>query len=375
MLTSTVNQVSVVVSVRLGKLIVPVRTAWNEKVQLRVARTSAVLAQIKSLKMAGLVSIMSEGVHELRVQELELFKKYRFYRMWLTMLSNIHILLLWLFLYANISQTAVLVDIMSPILVVAGALFSQIWEGKLSPANTFSTLLVVTLITGPLMTVMKSYTDLSSTLACFRRIQEYLLLPEAVDGRSFIRVDRLLETKDSENGSDGKRSPREFLPSVDNSDLESKTGPPVLVLSDMSIGSHQTGRLLKSVSVSVFRSEFIVVLGPTGSGKSTLLQAILGEANVSAGSITIDEGRIAYCGQSPWIRNASIRDNIIGSTKECLDQEWYNSVIEACLLVQDMEQLPEGDLSPAGSNGANLSGGQKQRIVCKPVLLHIRFTC
>jgi len=245
-------------------------------------------------------------------------------------------------------------------------LFSSIWNGRLSAADTFSTLLIVTLITVPLTMVMRSYTDLSSTLACFHRIQEYLLSPAVADARTFTRMDTLRDTQDSEKGYNDKQNSHEPLPSVYNSNPGSTTANPVLCLSNTSIGLKQTGPLLKSVSTSVSKGEFVVVLGPTGSGKSTLLHAVLGEANVSAGSVSIHQGSIAYCGQSPWIRNASIRDNIVGNFQERFDRAWYDSVVDACLLLQDMEQLPDGDLSPAGNNGVNLSGGQKQRIVCKP---------
>lgn len=53
-----------------------------------------------------------------------------------------------------------------------------------------------------------------------------------------------------------------------------------------------------------------MVVGPVGSGKSSLLQALLGEMRKTAGSMDI-QGDISYVSQEAWIRNATLRDNIV----------------------------------------------------------------
>ena len=45
-----------------------------------------------------------------------------------------------------------------------------------------------------------------------------------------------------------------------------------------------------------------------------------------------------------------------------MNEEWYQSVLYACALDQDLLQLTDGDQSVPGSRGITLSGGQKQRI-------------
>jgi ABC-type multidrug transport system fused ATPase/permease subunit len=70
---------------------------------------------------------------------------------------------------------------------------------------------------------------------------------------------------------------------------------------------------------------------------------------------------VAYCPQTPWIMNDTIRQNIVGPA--AYDPKWYNFVIRACALESDFENIAGGDLSKAGSSGITLSGGQKQRIV------------
>ena len=69
---------------------------------------------------------------------------------------------------------------------------------------------------------------------------------------------------------------------------------------------------------------------------------------------------IAYVPQTAWLRNATIRDNILFG--EPFDEMRYNQVITACALKRDLEQFEGGDLTEIGEKGVNLSGGQKQRV-------------
>uniref|UniRef100_A0A158PAR8 ABC transporter domain-containing protein n=1 Tax=Angiostrongylus cantonensis TaxID=6313 RepID=A0A158PAR8_ANGCA len=71
-------------------------------------------------------------------------------------------------------------------------------------------------------------------------------------------------------------------------------------------------------------------------------------------------GTFAYVPQQSWIRNTTLRDNIImGKT---FDRNFYERVIEACALDEDLKQLPNGDRTEIGEKGINLSGGQKARV-------------
>lgn len=104
-----------------------------------------------------------------------------------------------------------------------------------------------------------------------------------------------------------------------------------------------------------------MIVGPVGSGKSMLLSVLTGEIPLTRGSVRIPQNLIAYCDQSPWLRNASIRDNIIFQTK--YEDDWYQTVLWACGLQHDVSIMPRGDMSLVGSGGDALSGGQKQRVV------------
>jgi len=97
---------------------------------------------------------------------------------------------------------------------------------------------------------------------------------------------------------------------------------------------------------------------------------------------------VAYAAQTPWIQNATLRDNVLFGS--AFDAEKYSTVIRACALEPDIHNLPGGDQVEIGENvrfpllcsrslglgskyyllflpisfpqGTNLSGGQKQRV-------------
>lgn len=54
------------------------------------------------------------------------------------------------------------------------------------------------------------------------------------------------------------------------------------------------------------------------------------------------------------------QDNILFGRQ--FDKAFYQKVLEACALTQDIRILPGGDETEIGEKGINLSGGQKQRV-------------
>ncbi|KAJ2861529.1 hypothetical protein GGI22_002433, partial [Coemansia erecta] len=80
--------------------------------------------------------------------------------------------------------------------------------------------------------------------------------------------------------------------------------------------------------------------------------------NLSGEALAIRD--IAYVAQEAWLRNATIRENILFG--EPYDRERYEEVLHACALKPDLRILVAGDMTEIGERGVTLSGGQKQRI-------------
>ncbi|XP_055540741.1 ATP-binding cassette sub-family C member 4-like [Wyeomyia smithii] len=116
---------------------------------------------------------------------------------------------------------------------------------------------------------------------------------------------------------------------------------------------------LSNVSIDFRKGILIGIIGPVGAGKSSLLQAILKELPIVSGSI-VTKGKCVYVSQEPWVFAGTVRQNILFG--QPMEKDRYNSVVSACALLRDFEQLPDGDKTIIGERGAALSGGQKARI-------------
>lgn len=116
---------------------------------------------------------------------------------------------------------------------------------------------------------------------------------------------------------------------------------------------------LNKVNLKIPRGSLAAIVGPVGSGKSSLLQAMIGTMTQSSGQ-TVRGSAISYASQTPWIQNATIRDNILFD--QPFDEKLYWRVVRVCCLIQDLDSFPARDLTEIGERGVNLSGGQKARL-------------
>ncbi|XP_061285548.1 multidrug resistance-associated protein 1-like isoform X2 [Bos javanicus] len=117
--------------------------------------------------------------------------------------------------------------------------------------------------------------------------------------------------------------------------------------------------VLKDLNIKIPEGALVAVVGQVGSGKSSVLSAILGEMEKLKG-IVQRKGSVAYVSQQAWIQNCILQENILfGSV---MQKQLYERVLEACALLPDLEQLPNGDQTEIGEKGVNISGGQKHRV-------------
>ncbi len=79
--------------------------------------------------------------------------------------------------------------------------------------------------------------------------------------------------------------------------------------------------------------------------KSSFMSALLGDMHKFNGQVNIN-GSKAYVSQQAWIQNATLKTNVLFGTP--LNQEYYQKVIEACALKNDLSILPAGDQTEIG---------------------------
>ena len=220
------------------------------------------------------------------------------------------------------------------------------FEGILMPSTAFTALAIFQRLEGTLSLIPDMITDFSNAWISFNRVESFLASSERLD----TTVDA--ETVIFEGASIAwpRNEPTHRQPTLRNLDF------------------------------SFPRNELSIIAGPTGSGKSLLLAAILGEADILLGTIRrprldlafqfqdferprgnwIVPKTVAFVAQTPWIENATLRDNIVFGLP--FVESRYMHVLQACALVQDIGTMENGDMTEVGAHGVSLSGGQRSRL-------------
>ncbi|CAG9989646.1 unnamed protein product [Clonostachys byssicola] len=341
---------SIVGSIIAVSFVMARQALWLEAIEARIAVTSQVLGAMKAVKMWGLTDALKARIQAMRVDELRISGKFRR-------------LLIW-----NMGL-AYFAPIIAPILTFTAYSIlarNQGDGGTLDTNRVFTSLSLFALLQEPLSSFVTSLSSLVGSIGCFERIQTFLDSDVRVDGR----VKLLLKDSDGANTS----FPDTSQTSVENekpaqhdlkeraSKVSSVSMDGIAVLVKDGAFGYDTSKesILADINIEVPLSKFTLIVGPVGSGKSTLLKAILGEASIIAGSVHVSSDEIAYCDQTPWHMNGTVRDSIIAFSPA--DERWYQQVLGACALNEDLRQLPKGDLTTIGSKGIVLSGGQSQRI-------------
>ncbi|KAL5318920.1 hypothetical protein ACEPPN_013988 [Leptodophora sp. 'Broadleaf-Isolate-01'] len=238
---------------------------------------------------------------------------------------------------------------------------------ELTTAKAYTTLSLISLLSNPINTLLRTIPALNGALACFGRIQAFLesesrrvhVLPLASEG--ILQDPENMHDHQSSHGSrdillqDLSRGSR-FIPRENDAQ-------PILTAQNASFAWSLTGAaIVKDVTFTLHRHSCLFIIGPVGCGKSTLLKGLLSETPSLKGFVYSSVSEIAFLDQTPWIQNTSIKKNIIG--EDLYDDTWFNEVASACALDHDVGELPRGvELETVvGSQGISLSGGQKQRL-------------
>jgi len=230
-------------------------------------------------------------------------------------------------------QSANALGIFSPAITLAlFALIATRHGHTLDVETAFTTMAILSMVTHPANMVMTIVPRVVAAFAGFERIQAYLLRPRLVDERQI-----------------GPLARKETSLAVEMQHVT--LGEPRPILTD--------------INIRVAHGSLTIISGPVGSGKSTLLRAILGEIRPSQGHARLALRRVAYCAQTPWLPNGTIKQAVcgFGGDGHRDDGGWYQRVVDACCLGHDLDLLPDGDRTEIGSGGLNLSGGQRQRVV------------
>ncbi|KAM0216210.1 hypothetical protein ACHAQI_002626 [Fusarium lateritium] len=326
----------------IGKMMVARQIQYQKATQSRINLTSEVLSSMKPVKMLGLSERFKDIVSQRRDDEINAGKHYRLIQVWLNCITN-----------CNVGMT-------EAITFGAYAIAAKLSNGEpFSAAQAITALSILGVMMDPLSSLLGSIPGSFSVFGCFKRVEEFLKLEERVDRRQIHG-----RSKDSFNSlhehSDGLQETLEAMPMRD---IPIGADGTRILIAD---GNFNWGEkaVLENINTSFpghKNGSLTMLVGPVGSGKSSLLKAILGETTSSNGHVSLNSSEVAFCDQTPWVMNATIRANVIAESRG-YDSAWFETVVNACDLTIDLGRLPEGDLTQVGEQGVKLSGGQKQRI-------------
>lgn len=339
-----------------------------QAIQARIDTTTIVLSGIKSAKMAGLMHRMSCIIQGMRISELQISSKFRRILTAIVGLCKQTPFLSNPFVYYTYIFKAFANQTLSP--VVAFMIYTLVarsrGEEPLTTSTAFTAFSLFSLLSSPLDTLIQTLPNLVSAYACFGRVQSFLLPSQRRSWRqdTVIGLPHEVEKEIVEDVAINVATTSSKKTDLVD-DKKQGVGQETLLSATNCVftwpGSDIT--VLRNVNLQLRRHQITFVIGPSGCGKTSLLVALLGEMMCSQGTIHWDpsfdfDHQVGYCGQIPWLRNGSVRQNIISTLP--LDEAWYDRVLHACALDSD---FGGGEDRRIGSGAVTLSGGQKQRIV------------
>ncbi|KAA6380792.1 MAG: putative ABC transporter C family member 2, partial [Streblomastix strix] len=216
--------------------------------------------------------------------------------------------------------------------------------------------------------------DLGAVITSMIRIRDFLILPELVkmDKKLPTNSDLVVEVTDCSFGWGDPPEIPMTSEELEELELEQAKRKQQIMEQKEKIEQNllQTNLLENSSTQSVSQGSLTMVIGSVGSGKSSLGSVLIGDIELmnneeqaelkqTKGEVRID-GSIAYCPQTAWINNNTVRGNITFGNK--FSKKKYNDVVHVCALEPDFQTLAAGDMTAIGEKGVNLSGGQKARI-------------
>ncbi|KAI9150839.1 ATP-dependent bile acid permease [Paramyrothecium foliicola] len=291
---------------------------------IKLSKISEAISGIRQIKFSALESKWEERILALRKMELTALRKY---------------------FYADTALFAC--SVLSPILWASTSLAVYVFiNGNLLPSVAFVSIGMFSTLEVTLETLPELFMMGIDGMVSIRRINAYLkgseISDEILDGPSVQMKNATISWPAYPEAADKSRF------------------------------------VLRDINLSFPKGQLSVISGKSGEGKSLLAAAIIGEAELLKGSISIPKsprprhdttirsenwiipGAIAYVGQMPWLESGSVRENILFGLPYV--EARYDRVIKSCALSHDLAQLPDKSETDLGPNGVNLSGGQKWRV-------------
>ena len=204
----------------------------------------------------------------------------------------------------------------------------------------------------PLTSLLNVQVDVTSALALFDRIFEYLDLPQEIaDAPDAVALD-----------------PQQVQGAVTFDHVSFRYDP------------NQETPTLQDITCQARPGELVALVGASGAGKTTMTYLIPRLYDVESGRVTIDGidvrnikleslGRIiAVVTQETYLVHDTIEANLRYARPDATDEELV-AAAKTAAIHDHILSLPEGYKTVVGERGYKLSGGEKQRIAIARAIL------
>lgn len=232
--------------------------------------------------------------------------------------------------------------IMTGIYYLLGGFF--VCNGSMSMGSVLAFISYSGNVTGPISMLMNIKMIIAQIRPSFRRLEEFWSLEtEPQKGENFQQEFHSLELRKVCFGYDGKR-------------------------------------ILRDVSMKLYRGQRIAIIGENGSGKSTLIQILLRFFQPDSGMIVINgqeaedivlteyRSLFSVVSQFPYLFQETIRKNLDYEGK--YGEEELKAVFSVAGMEELLTHFPNGLDTLVGVDSTNLSGGEKQKLAFLRAMLH-----
>ena len=234
----------------------------------------------------------------------------------------------------------------------------QVVNGGISVGGLSAFLAYANQYTKPFNEISGIITELQNAIACAGRLLELINEDiETEDGKTVLGADKSNEID------------KKITNNIGDIDLE-----------NVAFSYVKDKKLIEGLNLSVKKGRRIAIVGPTGCGKTTIINLLMRFYDVDSGSIKVENTDIRELTrhslrksygmvlQETWLRNGTIRENIVMGKPDATDEEVITAA-KAAHSHSFISKLKDGYNTVIDEDGSGLSKGQMQLLCITRVML------
>lgn len=234
----------------------------------------------------------------------------------------------------------------------------QVVNGGISVGGLSAFLAYANQYTKPFNEISGIITELQNAIACAGRLLELINEDiETEDGKAVLEADKSNEID------------KKITNIIGDIDLE-----------NVAFSYVKDKKLIEGLNLSVKKGQRIAIVGPTGCGKTTIINLLMRFYDVDSGSIKVENTDIRELTrhslrksygmvlQETWLRNGTIRENIVMGKPDATDEEVITAA-KAAHSHSFISKLKDGYDTVIDEDGSGLSKGQMQLLCITRVML------